>query len=498
YEKSSVATSGYVKNNLDGTYKLVDGQYVELSADELNRDYANFPTSLTVTLANGNKVNVPVTWDFSGVNVTYAGGKYYVYAIVNYDGKYNYKATDSSSANEVGTQRIRFSVEVLDRRVTGIAEQSNTELAKLAGYAYGVSSGVAAYVNPYEYIKPTMPDSLTFKERTGNIVDGNAETADVVYTTRSDTRTLVWSFDEFRPSYNGGLIYVTAKLIGIDGNVQEYKIPFLVQKMEATAIQEAKTTVGSDGVTKLEAKTGGYSSAIVSGKASSSFSIDPNDPTRLSLPYTYIATFNVYNPTFNAADGTVTYPTTASTTKDIEFFYAIVSMPADEQYTVTSSGITTSASGNTATIQLGDQERISVTVNQINANLAPTISSASGLHSDTTLKTTTTVSGKRVNVVWFGTAEVYSASGNSLVASYAVMFSSAGTSLTLPTSADRKIVYKLYAAVGTVVDSNGTVVTTQKADKDFADTHSEVKAGQTIPEAQAISDLETITWNPRG
>ena len=173
-------------------------------------------------------------------------------------------------------------------------------------------------------------------------------------------------------------------------------------------------------------------------------------------------------------------------------------MPADEQYTVTSSGITTSASGNTATIQLGDQERISVTVVQTNANLAPTISSASGLHSGTTLNTSTTVNGNRVNVVWFGTAEVYSASDNSLVASYAVMFSSAGTSLTLPTSADRKIVYKLYAAVGTVVDSNGTVVTTEKAKQDFANSHSAVVAGQTIPVYQAISSLETITWNPRG
>ena len=294
------------------------------------------------------------------------------------------------------------------------------------------------------------------------------------------------------------MICVTAKLIGIDGNVQEYKIPFLVQKMEATAIKEAETIVGTDGVTKLTTKSGGYSSNVVSGVASTSFSLDPNNPSKLSMPFTYIATFNVYNPTYNAADGTVEYPTTASSTTDIEFFYAIVSMPADEQYTVTASGITTSASGNTATIQLGDQERISVTVVQINANLAPTISSASGLHSGTTLNTTTTVNGQRVNVVWFGTAEVYSASDNTLAASYAVMFSSAGTSLTLPTSADRKIVYKLYAAVGTVVDSNGTVVTTQKATQAFANSHSAVQAGQTIPVYQAVSSLETITWNPRG
>ena len=320
----------------------------------------------------------------------------------------------------------------------------------------------------------------------------------MTYSTRSNERKLVWSFDEFRPSYNGGVIYVTAKLIGIDGNVQNYKIPFLVQKMEATQIKEAQTTVGSNGVTKLVPKSGGYSSEIDSGKASSLFSIDPNDPNRLSMPYTYIATFKVSTPNYDAANDKVAGFTAVTEPKDIEFFYAIVSMPADEKYTVTSSGITTSANGNTATIQLGDQERISVKVVQTNANLAPTISSASGLHSGTTLQTTTTVSGNRVNVVWFGTAEVYSASDNSLVASYAVMFSSAGTSLTLPTSADRKIVYKLYAAVGTVVDSNGTVVTTEKATQDFANSHSAVEVGQTIPVAQAISNLETIEWNPRG
>lgn len=495
YEKSSAATSGYVKNNLDGTYKLVDGQYVELTEEELNRDYANFPTRLTVTLANGTNVDVPVTWDFSGVNVTYAGGEYYAYAIVNYDGAYNYKATDSSSANEVGTQRIRFNVKVLDRRIRagkdGIANE--TELKKLAGYAYGVSSGVAAFVNPYEYIKPTMPTELSLNERQA---DGNYKA--MTYSTRSNERKLVWSFDEFRPSYNGGVIYVTAKLIGIDGNVQTYKIPFLVQKMEATAIKEAQTTVGSNGVTKLTPKTGGYSSTINSGVATESFSIDPNDPNRLSMPFMYIATFKVSTPNYDAANDKVTGFTVVTEPKDLDFFYAIVSMPADEQYTVTSSGITTSASGNTATIQLGDQERISVKVVQTNANLAPTISSASGLHSGTTLQTTTTVNGSRVNVVWFGTAEVYSASDNSLVASYAVMFSSAGTSLTLPTSADRKIVYKLYAAVGTVVDSNGTVVTTEKATQDFANSHSAVEVGQTIPVAQAISTLEKIEWNPRG
>lgn len=51
-----------------------------------------------------------------------------------------------------------------------------------------------------------MPTELKFNERTGN---GDA-TQVVTYTTKDANHLLVWSFDEFRPTYNGGLIYVTA------------------------------------------------------------------------------------------------------------------------------------------------------------------------------------------------------------------------------------------------------------------------------------------------
>lgn len=249
YEKSSTAIGGYVKNNLDGTYKLVNGEYVAMTAAELDRDYVNFPTKLNVTLANGATVELPVTWDFSGVNVTYAGGEYTAYAIVNYGGEYNY------GTNEVGTQRIRFTVRVLDRSVVSIADES--ALKALVGYANGTNSGVEQYVNPYEYVKPTMPTELKFNERTGN---GDA-TQVVTYTTKDTNHLLVWSFDEFRPSYNGGLIYVTAKLIGMDGNVQSYKIPFLVKRMLANNMTSAKTTKNSSGKTVLTT-TSVYNSAV--------------------------------------------------------------------------------------------------------------------------------------------------------------------------------------------------------------------------------------------
>lgn len=102
-----------------------------------------------------------------------------------------------------------------------------------------------------------MPTELKFNERTGN---GDA-TQVVTYTTKDANHLLVWSFDEFRPSYNGGLIYVTAKLIGMDGNVQSYKIPFLVKRMLANNMTSAKTTKNSSGKTVLTT-TSVYNSAV--------------------------------------------------------------------------------------------------------------------------------------------------------------------------------------------------------------------------------------------
>ena len=66
----------------------------------------------------------------------------------------------------------------------------------------------------------------------------------------------------------------------------------------------------------------------------------------------------------------------------------------------------------------------------------------------------------------------------------------------LPTSSARKIVYKLYAAIGTVVDSNGTLLTTRtaKAGESFTD-GTIVKEGQLVPDAQVVSSFATITIN---
>lgn len=346
-----------------------------------------------------------------------------------------------------------------------------------------------------------MPTELKFNERTGN---GDA-TQVVTYTTKDANHLLVWSFDEFRPSYNGGLIYVTAKLIGVDGNVQSYKIPFLVKRMLANNMTSAKTTKNSSGKTVLTT-TSVYMSAVENSVAKTAFSIDPNDPSKLTMPFAYIVTFGVSTPEFDATTGKIKLDEdgkevfNAVIDETLDFFYAIVSMPADTSYTVKSSGITTNADGKSAIVQFADQERVSVPIEQAaKVDATSYTPNVSGLYNDSakTLNMTTMVNGQKVNVVWFGVAEVYSSSSKTtLVARYSVTFSSAEEVFALPTSSARKIVYKLYAAIGTVVDSNGTLLTTRtaKAGESFAD-GTIVKEGQLVPDAQVVSSLATITIN---
>ena len=345
-----------------------------------------------------------------------------------------------------------------------------------------------------------MPTELKFNERTGN---GDA-TQVVTYTTKDANHLLVWSFDEFRPTYNGGLIYVTAKLIGVDGNVQSYKIPFLVKKMIVKEMTSATTT--KSGNSTVLTTTGIYTSLVDNSLAKTSFVIDPNNPSKLMMPFAYIVKFGVSTPEFDAttgkikldAEGKVVF--NAAIDETLDFFYAIVSMPADTSYTVAKDGITTTAAGKSAIVQFADQERVSVPIEQAaKVDATAYTPSVSGLYNDSakTLNMTTTVNGQKVNVVWFGVAEVYSSSSKTtLVARYSVTFSSAEEVFALPTSSARKIVYKLYAAIGTVVDSNGTLLTTRtaKAGESFAD-GTIVKEGQLVPDAQVVTSLATITIN---
>lgn len=485
YEKSSAATSGYVRNNLDGTYKLEGGEYVELKGDELDRQYVNFPSTITLTFENGEKKALPITWDFSGVNVTYAGGEFTAQAIVNYAGEYNYgkSSANDDKINNLGLQKIKVTVKVLDRSAKGADTTTENAFKQLAGYVNTVKTGDAQFINPYEYQKPTMPTTITLNVRKSVVVAGvqTDETETRTYSTivGNGDGTLVWSYDEFRPSYTGGVINMVAKLIDKDGNVQSYKVPFLVKRMIAS---------------NIAATSGTYTSAVKDGIAATDFLLNPYSTSSQTMPFDYTVTFNVFNPTYDAASGTAQYATSASSTTDINFNYVIVSMPANTTYEVTSSGITSSADGQRATLQLGAQERISVGIKQANKNVA--VPSVTISNTGESLPMTHKVGSVEMRVAWFGKAEVYDISGNK-VASYSVTFSSTDELFALPKFADRKVVYTLVAAVGTVVDANGTVVTTRVATQDDVNTigANVVSVGQTIPMYQAISGTTVIPIN---
>ncbi|MGN0744881.1 MAG: Ig-like domain-containing protein [Christensenellales bacterium] len=482
YEKTSTAAgTTYVRNNLDGVYKLVDGEYVELTDAELDRKYVNFPSTITVTFADGSSKSLPITWDFSGVNVTYAGGEYTAQAIINYEGEYDFGKSGAADdkLNEVGVQKIKVAVKVLDRSAQSADSTTENQFKALVGYVDTTLTGDSKYVNPYDYKKPTMPTTIKLNVRKAEVAGGvqTDETEVRTYTTieGNGDGLLVWSFDEFRPSYLGGVINMIAKLIDKDGTVQEYRVPFLVKKMLAN---------------KLAATNGTYTSTVSNGIAATKFSLNPYSTTSQTMPFAYNVTFDVYTPSYDKTTGEVSFATAATTTT-FNFNYVIVSMPANTTYTISSSGITTSADGANATLQLGAQERITVTIEQVNKNVG--VSSVSISQSGNTLPMSYTTGGVNMRVVWFGTAEVYDILG-SKVATYAVMFSSVDSTFTLPASSDRKIVYRLVAAVGTVVDSNGTVVTTRKADANDVDDIGlgVVSVGQTIPQYQAKTDVFTI------
>ncbi|MEG1663552.1 MAG: hypothetical protein RR338_06150, partial [Clostridia bacterium] len=163
------------------------------------------------------------------------------------------------------------------------------------------------------------------------------------------------------------------------------------------------------------------------------------------------------------------------------FSYTTVSMPATFQLSVNGT-IGVAGSIGHANVQLGTYERIEVPF-QVTA-----VKVASGTYTPVvdgkTLTTqSVTTEGKSVSIVWYGTATVYAISGT-VVSVHEVMFASSKPTFTIPSINNRHIVYKLYAAVGALVDESGAVLETTTA------TYSEngvVVKGQTIPTCQFIA-----------
>ena len=443
---------GSFKEDTKGTYKLVDGNYEELSYTELGH-YKYFPSKAKITLGDGSELTITVEWDFTGVPVTYAGGNFTAIANINADGEFDIDR-DNDTTNEVGVQKIKIAVKVIDGTVKDIADSSEAELLTKTGY---INS--STYVDPYDFVEPTMPTTLTVK-----IVDPDNESNLIEKTYRQADDSLVWSFSTFRPSYKGGITKVTALLVGEDGNTQKYEINFKVYKMTVKNIESSSSYTWSSTV--------GVSKA---GVADSDFTVNPYDGKTLKLPTSYNVTFETYAGTDKLADD--------DPVNSKSFSYVIVSMPTSLTFEVSGGVWTSEGDGKIATIQFSNQERIEVklkldSTTAISASTSITeISGAavSGVtastltgqvgNSATTLPTTVKIGGKTMPVVWYGTAKVYINNNTTTkVAEYDVVLSSNGDTVTIPTIKGRVIVYTLRAAIGAVVDKNGQVVATKYED----------------------------------
>ncbi|MDE5602099.1 MAG: hypothetical protein K2J16_06345 [Clostridia bacterium] len=488
----------------NGTYKKVgEDEYEELTREELG-EYKYLPKTIEVVRADGVKVVMPITWDLSGVTVNYAGGSFTANALINEDGAYDYERVEGGTKNSVGTQKIQVAFNVVNR--TAVTTYDNLSSTGMVGYVYVNSNGGVTlntsgtsyrYIDPYDWKVPTMPDELKVVNASSN---GNGDYK-TFYVTEPATKnayyggTLVWSYGKYRPSYLGGVIYITAMLTGADGSTQSFDIPFLVARQLVTKLTSQAGT--ANGYT-----ANSYVSNVDStGKAATNYTVNPYNPNYQTLPTAYKVNLNVYNPTLTRVDGkdVVTFPASASSTiTDKSFNFVTVSMPANATWNKNSSNqLVYSMAGKNATIQLGSQQRITVTVSaSTHASISMPSLSVSGNATTLTAKSGSGTSAKPI--VWYGKAYVYDITGNRIEAAVPVMFSSTGDTITLPTYGVRKVVFKLYAVVGAVVNANGDVITTTTATGNdgtsLGGTYMVVK-GQTVPVYQARSSVYTITHN---
>lgn len=141
--------------------------------------------------------------------------------------------------------------------------------------------------------------------------------------------------------------------------------------------------------------TGIYTSLVDNSLAKTSFVIDPNNPSKLTMPFAYIVKFGVSTPEFDATTGKIKLDAegkevfNAAIDETLDFFYAIVSMPADTSYTVAKDGITTTAAGKSAIVQFADQERVSVPIEQAaKVDATAYTPSVSGLYNDSAKRST--------------------------------------------------------------------------------------------------------------
>ncbi|MBR7163003.1 MAG: hypothetical protein IKD35_03415 [Clostridia bacterium] len=309
--------------------------------------YKYFPQRATIAFANGSTADVPITWDFGIAKITCDGGTYNIYAVVD------------GSAYGIGEQLVRAKLVVLERTAVGIVEDANATLTSNIGYMWQNAEGkTQTYINPYEYYSSTLklPESLTV-----NVVSGDGTEEQIPFSTTGSAYKLRWSTKDFRPTYKGGITYLTAKLTGPDGSTQNLQIPFLVQKMTVTNITTKyhvdEERVASAKIPGTRYNTKPYTADVNNGVAAVVY--DMSDLG--AFPKGLKVTFKIENPVVDS-EGNVTFvETTVGTGWDAHKNGATNAKIFAYVSAITPLTIT---EGSTIGVQIGSGERIQIKVQQ--------------------------------------------------------------------------------------------------------------------------------------
>ena len=441
-----------------------------------------FPAYATFTFANGTEVNLPISWKFGIATLGYAGGTYNITAVVD------------GSEYGVDEQEVLARLVIINRSAVSVVEAENPELISNVGYLRH-DGGAQTYINPYEYFSSSLvlPEHLTVNV---NGKDGNEV---ITFRTDDENYTLGWSTGDFRPTYNGGITYLTALLTGPDGSTQKFQIPFLVQRVLATKITTLyrmdEERVASPVVKNSRYDVAPYTSNVTGGVAGNYF-IDAGVAASYTVPEGIKATFSVENPVVDAegnltgfvasANGGTGWDKHANGDKFSKVFaHVSVTMPANFKLTAALLAGNETVSELYANMQLGTGERIQIPV-KINAKT----NDGTTLRSGNTLRTRL---NNGVGVAWSGIAITYAADGTTEVARYSVTIASNRSTYTLASVGGRKTVYYLVPYVGAVVDVTSALLDTTTAPANITSGSIVVIArGQEVPAGTAGS-VENFT-----
>ena len=361
-----------------------------------------------------------IEWSFTNLDVDMSGGLGYTKVLINANKEFNYQDSliDFTLKQLSVTQTVKYM-----NRTWKLDMSTNSAIKAWTGFA-GADQMTASQtnttnINPYNYSKPTLPESIVMRSTDGN---------DQVTFTEAGTNgyKLEWDLTEFYPSYMGGKTYVYAILTTPSGLSQSLRITLYVQKRLINKISSS-----------------GYTSNVNTdtGIAATSYTITPFSAGTYSLPSAYTVTFTVSN--YNGTTFTQT-----STTQTMTINYAPVTMPSDFEYAFNSTAKTYLAS-----IKFGSQQRVyvNVTLAAFTGSVATT-GSISGGNNSSNAYVTTVYSGKPVAFIGYA----YVDSGKE----YKVEISSLETNYYLPKfKGNRAVTYVLVPIFGVMVDKNGTVLT---------------------------------------